>query len=432
MYPNLYYAFKDIFGIDISFLKVVNSFGFFVAIAFLIAAWVLVKELKRKQALGEFTYTETIITVGKPASPVDIFINFFLGFILGFKIIGVMIVEGALDNPQSFIFSSKGSWPAGLVLAIFFGGLKWWEKNKNKLTKPEDRKLRIWPSDRVGDIVIIAAAAGFVGAKIFDNLENWDRFVDDPIGNLISPSGLTFYGGLIVATLALWYYFHQKKISFIKIADAAAPSLMLGYALGRIGCQVAGDGDWGIINSAYLTDPFGKVYLAPPEQVQPAIDKFSYIYQEHGLVGPVEQLSVKAFNGLPDWLFAYSYPHNVNKTGIPLGDCKWGDYCNHLPVPVFPTPFYEIIIGLILFAILWSIRKRVKITGRMFGIYSVLNGLERFFIEKIRVNTKYDFLGFHPTQAELISSFLIISGIILYIYAPKWWPDKKALQNKLA
>src|SRR6478735_4991390 len=223
MYPNLYYAFKDIFGIDISFLKVVNSFGFFVAIAFLIAAWVLVKELKRKQALGEFSYRETIIIVGKPASLADIFINFFLGFILGFKIIGVMIVEGALDNPQSFIFSSRGSWPAGLALAFFFGGLKWWEKNKNKLAKPEERKLRIWPSDRVGDIVIIAAAAGFVGAKIFDNLENWDRFIEDPIGNLISPSGLTFYGGLIVATLALWYYFKRNKISFINVADACAP-----------------------------------------------------------------------------------------------------------------------------------------------------------------------------------------------------------------
>ena len=73
-----------------------------------------------------------------------------------------------------------------------------------------ERTLRIWPSDRVGDITIIAAVAGFVGAKIFDNLENWDRFIQDPIGNLISPSGLTFYGGLIVATFTLWYYFRKK------------------------------------------------------------------------------------------------------------------------------------------------------------------------------------------------------------------------------
>lgn len=426
MYPNLYYAFKDIFGIDIPFFKVVNSFGFFVAIAFLISAWVLVKELKRKQALGEFTYTETFITVGQPANFADLLINFILGFILGFKIIGVLLVDKALDDPQGFIFSSNGSWPAGLALAVFFGGLKWWEKNKNKLAKPEERKLRIWPSDRVGDIVIIAAAAGFIGAKIFDNLENWDRFVEDPIGNLVSPSGLTFYGGLIVATFSLWYYFRKKNISFIKVADAAAPSLMLGYALGRIGCQISGDGDWGIINTAYLTGLDGKILPATStSQVDTMINSYSQIYTEHGLVGSVEHLSVKSFWGLPDWIFAYDYPHNVNRTGIPLMDCKWGDYCNHLPLPVFPTPFYEIIMGLILFGLLWSIRKKVKITGRLFAIYLIINGIERFFIEKIRVNTKYELFGFYPTQAELISSFLVIAGIVLYIYAPRLWPVTK-------
>ncbi len=189
MYPNLYYAFKDLFGIEIPFLKVVNSFGFFVAISFLAAAWLLIKELKRRQALGEFTYTETTINVGKPATAGELLINFLLGFILGFKIIGVLIVKGAIDDPQTFIFSKDGSWSAGLLLGLFFAGLKWWEKNKNKLPKPEERKVRIWPSDRVGDITIIAAASGFIGAKIFDNLENWDRFVEDPLGNFLSPSG---------------------------------------------------------------------------------------------------------------------------------------------------------------------------------------------------------------------------------------------------
>jgi phosphatidylglycerol---prolipoprotein diacylglyceryl transferase len=432
MYPNLYYAFKDIFGIDIPFFKVVNSFGFFVAVAFLISAWVLVKELKRKQASGEFTFTETTITVGKPANFADLVINFILGFILGYKIIGVLLVEKALDDPQGFIFSKNGSWPAGLALGLFFCGLKWWEKNKNKLAKPEERKLRIWPSDRVGDIVIIAAAAGFIGAKIFDNLENWDRFVEDPIGNLISPSGLTFYGGLIVATLSLWYYFSKKNISFIKVADAAAPSLMLGYGLGRIGCQIAGDGDWGIINTAYATTQDGKVLPATSiANVDTMINNYRHIYAEQGLVGPVKHLCVKSFWGLPDWMFAYNYPHNVNKSGIPIPvmDSNWGDYSSHLPLPVFPTPFYEIILGLLLFGLLWSIRKKIKITGRLFAIYLVINGIERFFIEKIRVNTKtgiFGTFGFHPTQAELISSFLVITGIVLYIYAPKLWPPNKS------
>ena len=386
MYPNLYYALKDLFGIDVPFFKVINSFGFFVALSFLAAAWLLIKELRRKQALGEFTYVETAVQIGKPASATEIIINFLLGFFLGYKILGVLFVEGALNDPQSFIFSKQGSWPAGLILGFFFGGLKWWEKNKNKLTKPEERKIRIWPSDRVGDFTIISAVAGFIGAKIFDNLENWNRFIQDPIGNLLSPSGLTFYGGLIFAIAALWYYCRKKNISFIKLADATSPSLMLAYGIGRMGCQVAGDGDWGIINT----------YPKPA-------------------------------SWFPDWLWAYDYPHNVNKEGVPIPNCTWSDYCYHLQPPVFPTPLYEIIIALLLFAFLWSIRKKIKITGRLFAIYLIVNGIERFFIEHIRVNTKYDIFGFHPTQAEIISSCLIIFGIILYIYSPKWWINKKAL-----
>jgi phosphatidylglycerol:prolipoprotein diacylglycerol transferase len=60
----------------------------------------------------------------------------------------------------------------------------------------------------------------------------------------------------------------------------------------------------------------------------------------------------------------------------------------------------------------------------MFAVYLMVNGVERFFVEKIRVNTKYDIFGFHPTQAELISAGLVISGAILYIYLTR----KKAAQ----
>ena len=430
MYPNLYYAFKDLFGVEIPFLKVVNSFGFFVAISFLAAAWLLIKELKRRQALGEFTYTETTINVGKPATAGELLINFLLGFILGFKIIGVLIVKGAIDDPQTFIFSKDGSWSAGLLLGLFFAGLKWWEKNKNKLPKPEERKVRIWPSDRVGDITIIAAASGFIGAKIFDNLENWDRFVEDPLGNFLSPSGLTFYGGLIVAIIVLWYYFHKKGISFIKIADATAPSLMLAYGIGRAGCQVSGDGDWGILNSAYISNHAGGVVKATPVQFNGILQSYSDFYtQQFGSLQAVQHSAQKSFLGLPDWFFAYTFPHNVNKEGIPLPNCDWDGYCMHLPLPVYPTSLYELIMGLLLFTFLGVIRKKIKITGRLFAIYLVVNGIERFFIEKIRVNNKYDIFGFHPTQAEIISVCLVIIGILLYVYAPKIWGVSKIKTN---
>ena len=118
---------------------------------------------------------------------------------MGFKIIGAIVIPDALNDPQGFILSSKGSTIFGMLIGLFFAGLKWWEKNKQKLKKPEERIIRIWPHDRVGDIVIYAALFGFAGAKVFDNLEHWDSFVSDPIGSLISFSGLTFYGGLICA-----------------------------------------------------------------------------------------------------------------------------------------------------------------------------------------------------------------------------------------
>jgi prolipoprotein diacylglyceryltransferase len=68
-----------------------------------------------------------------------------------------------------------------------------------------------------------------------------------------------------------------------------------------------------------------------------------------------------------------------------------------------------------LFFLLWALRKRLKVPGTLFAVYLIINGIERFFIEKIRVNTKYDIFGLHPTQAELISAGLVITGIFLFV-----------------
>ncbi|MFM6254579.1 MAG: hypothetical protein ACKPEQ_36505, partial [Dolichospermum sp.] len=99
VYPNLYYLFKDWFGVEWSFLKIANSFGLMVAMAFIAAAWVLTFELKRKQKQGFLTFTEKEITIGAPASTSELIINFILGFIFGYKIIGVLLTPGATDNP---------------------------------------------------------------------------------------------------------------------------------------------------------------------------------------------------------------------------------------------------------------------------------------------------------------------------------------------
>ena len=429
MYPNLYYFFKDIFNISLPFLKVINTFGFMVAISFLGCAWLLVKELQRKQAKGLLTYTETKITIGEPATPGELISNFIVGFLFGYKLLGLFLTPDAFGDPQGFLFSSQGSWIGGLALGALLSFLRWQTKNKDKLAKPEQRILKIWPSDRVGDLVIIAFVGGFAGAKIFDNLENWDRFIEDPIGNLFSRSGLTFYGGLIVAATAIYFYARKHRFSYVHLCDAIAPGLMFAYGWGRTGCQVAGDGDWGIVNSAYISDTNGVVHLATPEQFNSMQAQYQGLYADHiASTGAVQHAAVKSFWDLPDWLFAYTYPHNVNHEGIPLAHCTWDDFCNYLPLPVFPTPLYEIVVGLLLAFFLWRIRTRMHVAGRLFAIYLFVNGLERFFIEKIRVNTRYTIFGFHPTQAELISTLLMIAGIILYWYAPNLKENKKKPQ----
>ena len=144
MYPNLYYAFKDLFGVEWSFLRFVNSFGFFVALSFIISAMVLSLELKRKGKEGLLHPTEELVVVGKPATIGELIMNFLLGFLLGYKILALFVMDSAVtEDPQAFIFSGLGSWPLGLLMGGLFAWLKYYEKNKQKLPKPETRKVRI-------------------------------------------------------------------------------------------------------------------------------------------------------------------------------------------------------------------------------------------------------------------------------------------------
>ncbi|MEO6453464.1 MAG: prolipoprotein diacylglyceryl transferase family protein, partial [Ginsengibacter sp.] len=125
--------------------------------------------------------------------------------------------------------------------------------------------------------------------------------------------------------------------------------------------------------------------------------------------------SFRAPSFLPKWVVAYTYPNNVNEDGILLPLCE-EKYCRALPLPVYPTSFYETIMCSLLFLFLWMIRKNITTPGVMFSIYLILTGIERFLIELIRVNNVYDIFGFHPTQAEIISVILIIIGACMYIY----------------
>src|ERR1700753_3511225 len=113
-------------------------------------------------------------------------------------------------------------------------------------------------------------------------------------------------------------------------------------------------------------------------------------------------------------MWSFKFPHNIDHSdpGNFIPGCI-GQYCNELRIPVFPTSFYESVVCILLFLFLWSIRHKVKTPGVLFGIYLILTGTERFFIELIRVNTRYVVFGISFTQAELISILLFVCGVVL-------------------
>ena len=434
MYPNLYYVFKDWFGVEWKALAVLNTFGLMVALAFVAAAVVLNLEFKRKEKLGLLHPREEVITVGLPASFSDLVINALVGFIFGYKIFGLIFNKTEEITAQQYILSAEGNFLGGLVLAAVLAIFKWREKNKQKLKVPEKRTVRIWPHDRVGDIIILGLIFGIIGAKIFDNLENWDEFIKDPIGNLFAPAGLTFYGGLILAAIAICWYAVKKGIAVKHLVDIAAPALMIAYAIGRLGCQISGDGDWGVYNSAYVSDAYGNVTVASPGEFDKKLQEHASYFMEGKATdtsgaqvyitdryyNSLAEVPQRHFKGslLPNWFFAYSYPQNVNKDGTLIPGNR-EEHNRVLPSPVFPTPLYEFIICTLLFLFLWAIRKRIHTPLLLFGIYLILNGAERFFIENIRVNHTYNIFGLHPSQAEIISLLLIITGLSLIITAKR-------------
>src|ERR671916_1812304 len=102
------------------------------------------------------------------------------------------------------------------------------------------------PGDGAYEMVFAALVGGLVGARLWSIIENWDEAKDDVLGSVFSGSGLVFYGGLFGGALAVLAWAKWRGVLDGKTFDLAAPGLAAAYAIGRIGCQLAGDGDYGI------------------------------------------------------------------------------------------------------------------------------------------------------------------------------------------
>ena len=213
--------------------------------------------------------------------------------------------------------------------------------------------------DAASSIVMAAAIGGIAGAKIYYAIlfRDWHLLLDR--------AGLVWYGGLIGGVLCCSAYLLIKKIDFLTVADAAAPALAIGYALGRIGCFLVGD-DYGRPTDSWVGIAFPKG--SPPTTAE-----------------SLRQFGVHLDPSIP--------PDQLLR--------------------VHPTQLYESASAFVMFAILMYAAKRPHARGRIFGLFLILMGIERFLVEIVRAKDDR-FLG--PfTIAQLISVLIFVVGALLIL-----------------
>jgi phosphatidylglycerol:prolipoprotein diacylglycerol transferase len=240
------------------------------------------------------------------------------------------------------------------------------------------KKIAPAPSRLMDKMLFWCGITGFAGAILFGKLEQHYSLSYPIWPQLLHYNGLNYYGSLLAGATTYFIISARNGIPFPIAADIGSPGMMLAYAVGRLGCHLAGDGDWGIT----VTHP------SP--------------------------------SWLPATLWSSTYPHNVIRQGLPIPGCTDpGNYCTQLPVPVYPTSLYEALVCTLLFFILWGLRRKIAAPGILFGIFALLNGLERFAIELIRINPRHAFLGASLSQAQIIALGCILTGIVsLYWFSP--------------
>lgn len=392
MYPDLSYLFHDLFGTETdNWTSIFKTFGVFLVLALLSCGVLLKHELKRLEKEGLIQPTKKMLSVNPRASLGEIVFNaLFLTFFLakGFYVFNDF--EAFKSDPAGILFSAQGSWLIPIIAGMVYGIYNYLQTSK--LPKETFQETLIYPSSKTNDIIIVAGISGVAGSKLFSVLEDLPGFLNNPIESFFSGSGLNVYGGIIIAFIVVYRYVKKLGIKPIYMMDISGMGILLGYAIGRIGCQLSGDGDWGIVAT---------------------------------------QMPEWWF--LPDWLWSYNYPNNVNNDGVLLKVCNPDTYnaiiaqgysattaclescgfkyCHELVPGVFPTPIYETTFGLVVFFILYRTKHLFKIPGSIFFTYMIVNGIERFLIEMIRVNDKYTIAELEWSQAQYISVLFTIMGI---------------------
>lgn len=230
------------------------------------------------------------------------------------------------------------------------------------VTTIQFRRYRLREED-ASTALLAAVIGGIVGAKLYYAILTGD------MGALLSRAGMVWYGGFMGGFIAVSLVIWRKGIPYWTAADAVSPGLALGYGIGRIGCFLVGD-DYG----------------APTDS---AI----------GIAFP---------RGLPP-----TTAYELRKFGADVDPSIPGDAV----LRVHPTQLYESVAGLIIFGILFTLARKPHPAGRIFALFLILAGIERFTVEFVRVKDDR-FLG-DFTIAQLISAILVVIGIVLLFRRPR-------------
>jgi len=201
--------------------------------------------------------------------------------------------------------------------------------------------------------VLWAAVGGLVGSRVLSFLDDWRGFLADPIASIFTGAGFVFYGGLIGGFITVSWVILRRGLPYWKVTDCIAPALATGQAIGRIGCQLAGDGDWGVPT----TLPWGM-----------------------------------------------SFPNAI------IGWEQWTRE-NDLPIDVrvHPAPVYETMLYGLVFLVLWRRRLTPHPDGYILWMYLLLSGASRFLVEFVRINPK---LAFGLSEAQFISLAIMLIGAV--------------------
>jgi phosphatidylglycerol:prolipoprotein diacylglycerol transferase len=208
----------------------------------------------------------------------------------------------------------------------------------------------------VGDLVFAAVVGGLLGAKIY-----YAILVQD-MDALFDRAGFVFWGGLIGGIIATSLVIRFKKLRWSTISDASAISLAAAYSVGRTGCWAVGD-DYGRPWDSPLAVQF-------PEGAPPST------------AANMSQL------------FGVSFPPGTDPSAV---------------IAVHPTQIYEVILGFVMFLIVWRFRDHKHAAGWLFGLYAVLAGIERFVIEFVRAKDDRFFGGL--TLAQMIALGFVAAGV---------------------